>query len=72
MLPLLKKIRWLPWIVIVENLVAVAVAYFWPLVSAILLGSAFILTLLEGIRALVESTRARARNAAADTVGRRR
>lgn len=72
MLPLLKKVRWLPWIVIIENVVAIALAYFWPWVSAILLGSAFVFTVLEGIRALVESTRARARNAAADAVGRRR
>jgi hypothetical protein len=71
-LPLLKKVRWLPWIVIIENVVAIALAYFWPWVSAILLGSAFVFTVLEGIRALVESTRARARNAAADAVGRRR
>jgi hypothetical protein len=69
---MLKKVRWLPWIVILESTVAVAVAYFWPVISAVLLGSAFVLTLLEGIRALVESTRARARLAAADTAGRRR
>jgi hypothetical protein len=71
-LPLLKKVRWLPWIVITENVVAIGLAYFWPWVSAILLGSALVLTVLEGIRALVESSRARARNAAADAVGRRR
>jgi hypothetical protein len=71
-LQLLKKIRWIPWIVIVENVAAVAVAYFWPWVSAVLLGSAFVLTVLEGIRTFVESNRARTRNAAADTVGRRR
>jgi hypothetical protein len=71
-LPLLKKVRWLPWIVILESTLAVAVAYFWPLVSAALLGSAFILTVLEGIRAFVESTRARARNTAANPVGRGR
>lgn len=72
MLPLLKKVRWLPWIVLTENLVAVALAYFWPWVSAVLLGSAFVLTVLEGIRALVESTRARARNTASNPTGRGR
>lgn len=70
----LQRVQWVPVIVLAENLLAILVLAIWPdrwPLSILLLASGLCLTILEGVRIVIESSRARTRNAAANPVGRR-